>query len=59
MSKAPKERARPGRQISVFLENEPGTLALVVHLLGRNHINIVGLSLAEGLSHGYGRTASS
>ena len=55
MSKAQKERARPGQQISVFLENEPGTLARVVHLLGRNHINILGLSLAEGLSHGYGR----
>lgn len=48
-------RAKPGRQVSVFLEDEPGTLAAVTALLGRHGINIYALSLAEGVGHGYVR----
>jgi hypothetical protein len=47
--------AKPGKQISVLLENVPGTLSSVVHLLGGEGINILALSLAEGLDHGYVR----
>jgi hypothetical protein len=42
-----------GRQISVFLDDEPGTLAHVAVLLGRCGVNIFALSLAEGVGHGY------
>jgi hypothetical protein len=45
--------AKPGRQVSVFLEDEPGTLAAVTNLLGQHGINIFALSLAEGVGHGY------
>lgn len=44
-----------GRQISVFLEDQPGTLSAVAFLLGRHGVNIYALSLAEGLGHGYVR----
>lgn len=44
-----------GRQISVFLDDEPGTLGHVTSLLGQHGINIYALSLAEGLGHGYVR----
>lgn len=44
-----------GRQISVFLDDEPGTLANVSELLGKNGVNIHALSLAEGVGHGYVR----
>ncbi len=47
--------AGAGRQISVFLEDKPGTLAAATGLLGRHGINIFALSLAEGLGHGYVR----
>lgn len=42
-----------GRQISVFIEDEPGTLGHVTHLLGEKGINIFALTLSEGLGHGY------
>lgn len=44
-----------GRQISVFLDDEPGTLGRVARLLGGHGVNIYALSLAEGLGHGYVR----
>jgi len=47
--------ARIGKQISVFLEDQPGTLSDVAALLGKHGINIFALSLAEGLGHGYVR----
>ncbi len=46
---------RKGRQISVFLDDEPGTLGRVARLLGEHGVNIYALSLAEGLGHGYVR----
>lgn len=46
---------RRGRQISVFLDDEPGALGRVTKWLGENGINIFALSLAEGLGHGYVR----
>ena len=49
------ELARTGTQISVFIENEPGTLARVAEQLGSHGINILALSLAEGIDHGYVR----
>jgi len=48
-------RIQPGVQISVFLENEPGTLGKACALLGDRGINIFAISLAEGLDHGYVR----
>jgi hypothetical protein len=44
-----------GRQISVFLDDEPGTLGRVAKWLGEHGVNIYALSLAEGLGHGYVR----
>ena len=44
-----------GRQISVFLDDTPGTLAGVAEELGKHGINIYALTLAEGLGHGYVR----
>ena len=44
-----------GRQISVFLDDKPGTLANVTAVLGSHHVNIYALSLAEGIGHGYVR----
>jgi hypothetical protein len=47
--------AKVGKQLSVFVEDQPGTLAAVTNLLGRHGINIFALTLAEGLGHGYVR----
>ena len=47
--------AKLGRQLSVFVEDQPGTLAAVTNLLGEHGINIYALTLAEGLGHGYVR----
>lgn len=44
-----------GKQISVFLDDQPGALAKVCRLLGDSGINIHALTLAEGLGHGYVR----
>jgi len=44
-----------GRQISIFLDDKPGTLGNVATLLGSHGVNIYALSLAEGLGHGYVR----
>jgi len=44
--------ASPGRQLSVFLDDTPGTLAGATGLLGEAGINIRALSLAEGVGHG-------
>lgn len=37
----------PAEQLSVFLENRTGTLALILSLLGKNDINIRAVSLAD------------
>ena len=34
-------------QISVFLENKPGTLSQLIHLLADNNIDLLALSIAE------------
>jgi len=44
---------RRWRQLSVFLEDRPGTLGEVCRILGEAGINIWALTLAEGVSHGY------
>jgi hypothetical protein len=46
---------RRGRQLSVFLDDRPGTLAGVAGQLGERGINIHALTLAEGTGHGYVR----
>jgi hypothetical protein len=45
--------ARPGKQISVFLENRPGALSEVIDTLREQGINMLALSLSEGLDIGY------
>ena len=45
--------ARQGKQLSVFVENRPGALAGVIDLLRENGINMLALSLSEGLELGY------
>ena len=55
MSEKVLHSAKLGKQLSVFVEDQPGTLAAVSNLLGKNDINIYALSLAEGLGHGYVR----
>lgn len=45
--------AKAGKQISVFLENRPGTLSAVIDTLRENGINMLALSLSEGLDIGY------
>jgi len=44
-----------GKQISIFLENAPGSLSTVVRMLGDKEINVYGLTVAEGIDHGYVR----
>lgn len=39
-------------QLSIFLENKPGTLAAVVEILAENDINLRALSLADTLEYG-------
>ena len=41
-----------GTQLSVFLDDKPGMLAGVAELLGAHGVNILALSLAEGIGHG-------
>ncbi len=45
--------AEPGKQITVFLENRPGTLSAVIETLRASHLNMRALSLSEGLDVGY------
>jgi hypothetical protein len=45
--------AKAGKQISVFLENRPGTLSEVIDTLREGGINMMALSLSEGLDIGY------
>ena len=47
--------AREGLQISIFIENRPGTLGQVIDLLRANKVNMLALSLSEGLEFGYCR----
>lgn len=44
-----------GTQISVFLDDHPGALAELSERLGQAGLNILALSLAEGIEHGYVR----
>lgn len=53
MSPSPLINATLGHQLSVYLDNRPGTLAEVIDLLGVNGINMLALSLSEGLEIGY------
>ncbi len=48
-------KVEKGLQLSVFVDDKPGALAAVTDLLSRHGINILALSLAEGLGHGYVR----
>ncbi|MBU0679611.1 MAG: ACT domain-containing protein [Verrucomicrobia bacterium] len=48
-------RTSSGTQLSVFLENRPGTLAEVAESLGGSGVNILALSQMEGINHGYVR----
>ncbi len=43
------------KQFSVFLVNEPGTLAGLTSLLGEHGVNIFALTLTGGIDHGYVR----
>ena len=45
--------AKAGKQISIFIENRPGSLAAVIDLLGASGFNMIALSLSEGLELGY------
>lgn len=45
--------AKAGKQISIFIENRPGSLAEVIDVLGANGINMLALTLSEGLELGY------
>jgi hypothetical protein len=38
-------------QLSVFLENRPGTLAAVLHALAARDVNVLGISVAAGIDH--------
>lgn len=55
MNEMHAQRCRVWRQISVFLEDRPGTLGDVCRRLGDAGVNIWALSLAEGIGHGYVR----
>jgi hypothetical protein len=39
------------KQLSLFLENKPGTLAAVCRTLAGNRINITAISVADGVDH--------
>lgn len=45
--------AKAGKQISIFIDNRPGSLAEVIDLLRENQLNMTALSLSEGLELGY------
>ena len=49
--------ARIGHQISVFLENRPGTLRDVIDVLREGGINMLAIALSEGIDIGYLRVA--
>lgn len=49
--------ATVGHQISVFIENRPGTLGAVIDTLREHGINMRALSLSEGIDIGYLRIA--
>jgi hypothetical protein len=53
MSKKKLFSAKAGKQISIFLENRPGTLSEVIDLLREKGVNMLALSLSEGLDIGY------
>ena len=44
------------KQLSVFLENNPGTLRAMTELLGRGGIDLLALSIADTQSFGIVRT---
>lgn len=46
-------KATKGVQISIFLDNEAGALSRVCKAFGEKEINIHGLTVAEGIDHGY------
>jgi len=50
-----KATMEPQVQVSVYVDNKPGALAEIVAALAARGINILALSLAEGIDHGYVR----
>lgn len=48
-------RVSRGTQLTVYLDNRHGTLAALAGFLGRNGVNIYGLTLADTEGHGYAR----
>jgi hypothetical protein len=53
MNTPPLYNARPGKQISVFIENRVGALSEVIDVLREAGVNMLALSLSEGLDIGY------
>lgn len=45
--------AKKGRQIAVFIDNRPGALGEVIDTLREGGVNMLALSLSEGLEIGY------
>lgn len=52
MSQSTDVKATGSKQISVFLENHPGTLAELASFLGEKGVNIYALTLTGGIDHG-------
>jgi hypothetical protein len=46
-------RVRAGKQISIFIDNRVGALAEVIDVLRDTGVNMLALSLSEGLEIGY------
>jgi hypothetical protein len=44
-----------GVQLTVYIDNRKGTLALLAQFLGKHGVNIYGLTLADTEGHGYVR----
>jgi len=44
-----------GAQLTVYIDNRKGTLSKLAVFLGRNRVNIYGLTLADTEGHGYAR----
>lgn len=47
--------AKIGREISIFIENRPGTLSSVIDTLREAQVNMLALSMSEGQDAGYVR----
>ena len=47
--------AKIGQEISIFIENRPGTLSSVIDTLREAQVNMIALSMSEGQDAGYVR----